>query len=428
MKKFYLILVGLVFSLAIDSQTLQTYSGDFWKGKATYTYYENENEERIFHGKFSYTENPYRRVSNNTTLNMTGNFKHGMRDGLWTYTITHKKASYSRIQKIADASPSSTEVVKVHYKDGKLNGSIQCFEEGKLNKEKCFQMKDNHIIGSVYNSEYNIRGYFDKDGCPDGDFVMEYDGMIFTETFWKGHLLLEKNKNKTNGEIRREKHGMLFRNYTMGQKYYSMPEKEFIANYDSTTNTTIVDETKYELVFEDEGLISTLIEPYSYMRANSFPGFFISKVGGILSVCDIYDIDGKDRGFDNSGFGKFPLWVFKSVGKIENEIKEPVYEYDKVDTNPEFPGGEQAMRTFMLQNMKYPVVAEENGIQGIVGVSCVVETDGSLSDIKIYKGVDPALDKESLRVVKSMPKWKPGMNGGKPVRVKTIIPIIFRLS
>lgn len=81
----------------------------------------------------------------------------------------------------------------------------------------------------------------------------------------------------------------------------------------------------------------------------------------------------------------------------------------------------------MNDNLNYPAAARENGVQGRVIVSCVVETDGSLTDVKIVKGVDTSLDREAIRLVESMPKWKPGKQDGKLVRVKYTFPITFKL-
>ena len=101
---------------------------------------------------------------------------------------------------------------------------------------------------------------------------------------------------------------------------------------------------------------------------------------------------------------------------------------DDVDQMPEFPGGNAALVEYLSTNVEYPAVALENGVQGRVMVSFVVERDGSLSDVRVLKSVDPLLDKEALRVVRSMPKWTPGMMDGSPVRVKYTIPITFRLQ
>ena len=94
---------------------------------------------------------------------------------------------------------------------------------------------------------------------------------------------------------------------------------------------------------------------------------------------------------------------------------------------PEFPGGTEKLLEFLKENIHYPKIAEENGIQGRVVVTFVVEKDGSIGKAKIVKSVDQSLDEEAFRVVKSMPKWKPGMCNGEPTRVKYTVPITFRL-
>ncbi len=99
-----------------------------------------------------------------------------------------------------------------------------------------------------------------------------------------------------------------------------------------------------------------------------------------------------------------------------------------VEEMPEFPGGQLALRKFIAQAVKYPVIAQENGIQGKVFVNFVVGKDGSITGAKISRGVDPSLDKEALRVVNSLPKWKPGKQGGKAVRVSYTVPINFQLQ
>ena len=99
-----------------------------------------------------------------------------------------------------------------------------------------------------------------------------------------------------------------------------------------------------------------------------------------------------------------------------------------VEKQPEFPGGMTALMKFLGDNIKYPVIAQENGIQGRVITNFVVERDGSISDVQIVRGQDPSLDKEAIRVIKTMPKWKPGQQRGKPVRVRFTLPVVFRLQ
>jgi len=118
------------------------------------------------------------------------------------------------------------------------------------------------------------------------------------------------------------------------------------------------------------------------------------------------------------------------IAQIVTEEKEKVEEeiFVVVENMPEFPGGELALRKFIASAIKYPTIAQENGIQGKVFVNFVVDRDGSISNAKIARGVDPSIDKEALRVVNTLPKWKPGMQRGKAVRVSYTVPISFQLQ
>ena len=99
-----------------------------------------------------------------------------------------------------------------------------------------------------------------------------------------------------------------------------------------------------------------------------------------------------------------------------------------IEEMPMFPGGEKALVTYLKENLKYPTVSAENGIQGRVIVLFKVEADGSLTDVRIGGSVDPSIDREALRLVKAMPKWIPGKQDGKPVPVKFQLPITFSLN
>ncbi|MCI6618356.1 MAG: TonB family protein [Prevotella sp.] len=102
--------------------------------------------------------------------------------------------------------------------------------------------------------------------------------------------------------------------------------------------------------------------------------------------------------------------------------------FDVVEQMPSFPGGNSALMEYLHNNVKYPVVAQENGVQGRVVVSFVVEKDGSITDVRVVRSVDPSLDREASRVVSSMPKWIPGKQNGSAVRVKYNVPVSFRLQ
>jgi TonB family protein len=102
--------------------------------------------------------------------------------------------------------------------------------------------------------------------------------------------------------------------------------------------------------------------------------------------------------------------------------------YQIVDEMPQYPGGEKVMMEYVAKNVKYPQEAKDKEIQGRVFVSFVVEKDGSVSTVKVLRGIGGGCDEEAVRVVSSMPKWKPGIKDGKPVRVSYMMPLNFKLT
>lgn len=130
--------------------------------------------------------------------------------------------------------------------------------------------------------------------------------------------------------------------------------------------------------------------------------------------------------FETDSLGKMYLVKskepeFKTLGKEEQV-------FFIVEEMPEFPGGDLALRKSIASTIKYPDIAIENGIQGKVYVTFVVTKNGNIANTKIARGVDPALDKEAMRVVNGLPLWKPGIQKGKPVNVSYTVPINFRLQ
>ncbi len=110
----------------------------------------------------------------------------------------------------------------------------------------------------------------------------------------------------------------------------------------------------------------------------------------------------------------------------QEEVTEEIFVV--VEEQPEFPGGQAAMMKFLSDNIKYPVIAQENGIQGRVICNFVVERDGSITDVQVVRGQDPSLDREAIRVIQQMPRWKPGKQRGSAVRVRFTLPVVFRLQ
>ncbi len=135
-----------------------------------------------------------------------------------------------------------------------------------------------------------------------------------------------------------------------------------------------------------------------------------------------FDVQGNDESGE----------VLKAKEVIAQEPVKPKEEdnkvFDFVEQMPSYPGGMEALMAYLSKAIKYPVIAEENGIQGRVVCTFVVERDGSITDVKVAKSVDPSLDKEATRVIKSMPHWIPGKQNGSAVRVKYTLPVTFRLQ
>lgn len=135
--------------------------------------------------------------------------------------------------------------------------------------------------------------------------------------------------------------------------------------------------------------------------------------------------------FDVKGNDEAGGTVLKAVEDIaapeppkQEEEQNKIFEV--VEQQPQFPGG--SVNGWLADHIKYPVVAAENGIQGRVVVQFVVERDGSVSQVRVVRGVDPSLDKEAQRVISSMPKWIPGKQNGQSVRSRFTVPVTFRLQ
>ena len=111
---------------------------------------------------------------------------------------------------------------------------------------------------------------------------------------------------------------------------------------------------------------------------------------------------------------------------VVEETKPQIFSH--VEVMPEFPGGEKALMKWLSENISYPAIAQEQGIQGRVSLRFVVKPDGSVADVQVVKGLDPSCDKEAIRVVSKMPKWIPGKQNGNPVYVYYSLPVVFRLQ
>ncbi len=147
----------------------------------------------------------------------------------------------------------------------------------------------------------------------------------------------------------------------------------------------------------------------------------INIVDNDKEVADANIADSEDTG------QKIEIKPVAPVVIVDDEPEEETI-FVVAETMPEFPGGIAELMKYLGKNIKYPTIAQENGVQGRVTVTFVVNRDGSIVDPQVIRGVDPSLDKEAIRVISSMPKWSPGKQRGKTVRVKYTVPVTFRLK
>ena len=151
------------------------------------------------------------------------------------------------------------------------------------------------------------------------------------------------------------------------------------------------------------------------------------KVEEVLEIMD-NDSEVEESTIQASDDTQAAVEVKYTPVEVEEEDVEEQQIFQVVEEMPEFPGGMGECMKFLSKNIKYPTISQENGVQGRVIVQFVVNRDGSIVDPVVVRGVDPYLDKEALRVIASMPKWKPGKQRGKAVRVKYTVPVTFRLQ
>ena len=185
-----------------------------------------------------------------------------------------------------------------------------------------------------------------------------------------------------------------------------------------TTDTGIV-----EPIFEEEMIpITEQEEPKQAPPPPAAP-----KMEEVLQIAE-NDADVEETTIKSSEDDDQAVEIKYVEPVVEEEEPEEEEIFQVVEDPPAFPGGMAALMKFLSKNINYPPIAAENGVQGRVIVQFVVNKDGTVVDPTVLRSVDPYLDKEAIRVIKLMPKWKPGMQRGKAVRVKYIVPVAFKLQ
>ena len=177
-----------------------------------------------------------------------------------------------------------------------------------------------------------------------------------------------------------------------------------------------------DLVFEEE-----IIPITETPEQPAPPPAEVPKIADVLEIVDDQADVEETVVANTEDLGQKVEVKYVPVQVVEVEPEEQEI-FDVVEKMPEFPGGQAALMSYLSKNIKYPTIAQENGTQGRVIVQFVVNKDGSIVDAKVVRSVDPYLDKEAIRVINAMPKWSPGMQRNKPVRVKYTVPVMFRLQ
>lgn len=176
-------------------------------------------------------------------------------------------------------------------------------------------------------------------------------------------------------------------------------------------------------IFEEEMVpITEQVEPKQAPPPPEAP-----KVEEVLQIAE-NDADVQETTIQSSEDDNQAVEIKYVAPVVEEEEPEEAEIFMVVEEMPEFPGGMAECLKFLGKNIKYPTIAQENGVQGRVIVQFVVNQDGSIVDPVVVRSVDPYLDKEALRVIKTMPKWKPGKQRGKAVRVKYTVTVTFKLQ
>lgn len=144
----------------------------------------------------------------------------------------------------------------------------------------------------------------------------------------------------------------------------------------------------------------------------------------IIEVEDDVVIDEIEKDFDQDEPELIDTSAFSSLDVPEEEVAAPsVMDYNAIGQKPEFPGGQKAMMQAIVNNYRYPNIDREQGNGGMIMMQFVVDVDGSIRDVTVMRGINERMDKEAIRVINNLPKWKPGKNAGNPVPVRMMIPI-----
>lgn len=386
-KFLFIFLFLSVFSIPGYAQSdLKKYSGPYPGlpisnrdgGEATYTYIPNPEGGRIFQGPFEYWWDQYHHQY------IKGNFDNNKQTGEW----------------IAKVNEWEVIQIMVTFKDGVLDGPVKIVK-----------------------------------GNPDSESFVFFNS-ILTNGVLNGPFQIARNNY--NQFLRME--GEMVNNIPTGTAYITndYTEKAITIKHDLDNSQVIITEiqedprtgdvSKENNTFKYNG--SVIISVFNYII-----GFDIEEINSLLSDMVFRDSQPYESTIlepvypsiqnDKNAVQNSQLKSNQQSDEQESESDQP---YEKVEEPAEFPGGQAALMRFLANNIRYPEAAAQNDIQGRVVVNFIIEKDGSISNPKVLKSVDPDLDREAIRVVSKMPRWTPGKNNGVPVRSYFNFPVTFKLQ
>ncbi len=251
-------------------------------------------------------------------------------------------------------------------------------------------------IGTITNSQGNYEIHLDE----------ENETLIFTMAGFEKQEIKVDNKTEINIKLKADKNAKTYKTYTTndGRVYRNLIRSTVVDSHVKASKTLFLDSIK------NQNSPIYIVDGKEIENLDSISPDDIQSIDVLKnkSFTNIYGERGKN--------GVILITTKTNGGNLLLDKKE----------KPEYPGGEIALRSFLENNIKYPEFALEKGIHGKVYVSFVINKKGSVTDAKISRGVDPSLNKEALRVVNSLPLWKPGKQNGKPIDVNYTVPVIFK--
>ncbi|GHS85058.1 protein TonB [Bacteroidia bacterium] len=196
----------------------------------------------------------------------------------------------------------------------------------------------------------------------------------------------------------------------------------FAFEWKSYDTAEVKDNGQTEIIVDEEEIIQT-----EQNNEPPPPPPPVQNVTEIEIVDDDKEIENEiDINADDDQKNAADTYVEPIVTEEKEEVEMTIFQV--VEENPGYPGGEEARQLYLTSNIKYPAIARESGISGTIYLTFVVERDGSITDVQVLRGIGGGCDEEALRVTKNMPKWSPGKQRGKPVRVQFTMPVKFVLA